>query len=862
MTADLTGHRSRIDVGDVATLPFLAGPDHATALVAPGGDVTYAELRRLVEARGDQLGGVRRLVLLEAAHDVDSVVTYLAALAGRHPVLLLGPGELRRSAHLVDTYRPDVVQDATGLRELRHGTAHDLHPDLALLLSTSGSTGSPKLVRLSLANLVANARSIAAYLSVRATDRAVTSLPLHYCYGLSVLNSHLLAGAGVVLSDLSVADECFWDLVRTHSVTSLSGVPHTFELLEASGFERRDAPSLRYLTQAGGRMDPVRVRGFAELGRRRGFDLFVMYGQTEATARMAYLPPDLVAERPDAIGVAVPGGRLRVEPLEGLEEGVGELVYDGPNVMLGYAHEPADLALGATVSELRTGDLGRLAPDGLVEVVGRRSRVGKVLGLRIDLDRVERLLEERGLDARVVADDGVVCAFVDRPRVRARVREALVEVTALPPGALRVEQLAALPLTPTGKPDLVALAGHLARLRSSEPGQPSDGTSATRSATASPDAVRDLYAVLLGRPEASTDDSFAALGGDSLSYVEVSMRLSALLGELPPGWAHLTPTQLAATARTPRRFLVRVDASAVLRAVAILLVLVTHADIVLVAGGAHVLLAVAGYNLARFQLGLTDRGDRIRGVLRGAWHVALPAFCWIGAVAAATSAYDASTVFLLNGFLGRDSWDDNWQFWFIEAVVLGYLALALLLAVPALDRWQRRAPFGAALVVLAVTLAVRYAAVGVDAGSTERYSAAVVLWCVALGWAAAAARGRLQHAVVAVLAVVATAGFFADGQREAVVVAGVLVLLLDRPVPLPRAVGLSVGVVSAASLWIYLTHWQVYPPLEDAGHPYLAVLASLVVGVAAHAAYTRIGARGTGLVRVRIRRRLAPASAA
>ncbi|WP_309648293.1 AMP-binding protein [Nocardioides sp.] len=858
MTADLTGHRSPTTSDDLDTLPFLSGPDHATALVAPDGDVTYADLRRLVEARGHQLGGVRRLVLLEAAHDVDSVVTYLAALAGRHPVLLLGPGELRRSAHLVDAYRPDVVQDGAGLRELREGTAHDLHPDLALLLSTSGSTGSPKLVRLSLANLVANARSIADYLSVRASDRAVTSLPLHYCYGLSVLNSHLLVGAGVVLSDLSVADECFWDLVRTHAITSLSGVPHTFELLEASGFERREAPSLRYLTQAGGRMDPDRVRAFAELGRRRGFDLFVMYGQTEATARMAYVPPDLVAERPDAIGVAVPGGRLRVEPLEGLEEGVGELVYDGPNVMLGYAQDPGDLALGATVSELRTGDLGRRAADGLLEVVGRRNRVAKVLGLRIDLDRVERLLEERGLPARVIADDGVVCAFVDRPRVQARVREALAEVTTLPPGALRVERLASLPLTPTGKPDLVALAGHLRRLRSSEP----DPTSQGVPTTASPGAVRDLYAVLLGRPQASTDDSFAALGGDSLSYVEVSMRLSALLGELPAGWAHLTPTQLAASARRPRRFLVRVDASAVLRAVAILLVLLTHADIVLVAGGAHVLLAVAGYNLARFQLGLTDRGDRIRGVLRGAWHVALPAFCWIGAVAAATSAYDTSTVFLLNGFLGRDSWDDNWQFWFIEAVVLGYLALAALLAVPALDRWQRRAPFGAVLVVLAVTLAVRYATIGVEAGPSERYSAAVVLWCVALGWAAAAARGRLQHAVVAVLAVVATAGFFADSQREAVVVAGVLVLLLDRPVLLPRAVALMVGVVSAASLWIYLTHWQVYPPLEDAGHPYLAVLASLVVGIAAHAVDTRIRTPGTGLVRAWLRRRRAPASGA
>ncbi len=825
-------------VGSREVLPFLTGEEHATALVDAHGAVSFGDLRRRVAARGRELGDVRRLVLLEVAHDVDSVVTYLAALAGRHPVLLLGPGELERSDGLVATYRPDVVHDATGLRELRAGTAHDLHPDLALLLSTSGSTGSPKLVRLSLEGLVANARSIADYLSIRPTDRAITSLPLHYCYGLSVLDSHLLVGAGVVLSDLSVADECFWDLVHEHEVTSLSGVPHTFDLLEASGFERRDVPSLRYLTQAGGRMDPARVSAVAELGLRRGFDLFVMYGQTEATARMAYLPSDLVAERPGAIGVAVPGGRLEVEQVDlpGLDEGVGELVYTGPNVMLGYAAGPEDLGLGRTVTRLRTGDLGRRGADGLFEVVGRRSRNAKVFGLRIDLDRVERLLAERGLEARVVSDDHRLCAFVARPRTRSRVRAALGEITTLPGGVLLVERVEELPLTATGKPDRASLERQLARLPTSSVA----GHVGGEPAAASPEAVRDLYAVLLGRPHATLDDSFAALGGDSLSYVEVSMRLSSMLGELPTGWAHLPPTRLAETRSRPRRFVVRVDASAILRAIAILMVLVTHADLVQVAGGAHVLLAVAGYNLARFQLGLDDRARRIRSVLRGAWHVALPAICWIGAVAAVTSAYDTSTVFLLNGFLGRDTWDDNWQFWFIEAVVLGYVALAAVLALPGVDRWQRRAPYASAVVVLGVTLAVRYLSVGVEAGPTERYSAAVVLWCVALGWAAAAARGPLQHALVGVVAVAATAGFFADGQREAIVVLGVLVLLLDRPVPLLRPLGVALGVVSAASLWIYLTHWQVYPPLEDAGHPYLAVLASLVVGILANAAYTHL----------------------
>ena len=307
MTVQQVGRRT-------TTHPLLGGRPDDVALLAGTGPVTYADLAARVEARATELGATRRVVLLEAANDVDSVVTYLAALAGGHPVLLAAPGDTERHADLVDRYRPDVVQ-ASGrqMREVRSGTGHDLHPDLAVLLSTSGSTGSPKLVRLSLANVLANARSIAAYLGIRDTDRAITSLPLHYCYGLSVLNSHLVSGAAVVLTELSVADACFWDLVDASGATSFAGVPYTFELLEASGFRDRAVPSLRYLTQAGGRMDPARVREYAELGRRRGWDLFVMYGQTEATARMAYLPPDLAAEHPEAVGVPIPGGAFRLD---------------------------------------------------------------------------------------------------------------------------------------------------------------------------------------------------------------------------------------------------------------------------------------------------------------------------------------------------------------------------------------------------------------------------------------------------------------------------------------------------------------------------------------------------------------------
>ncbi|MER5836540.1 AMP-binding protein, partial [Streptomyces sp. NPDC002130] len=378
-------------------MPFardLAAHGDRTALITPSGEVTYRALAERVAATAERLGRTRRLVLLAGANRADALVVHLAALAGGHPVLLV-PGDSTSTIDaLTAAYDPDVVarpdeHGAWTLDERRRTSTHTLHPDLALLLSTSGSTGSPKLVRLSHDNLQSNAESIAAYLGIRQSDRAATTLPPHYCYGLSVIHSHLLRGAGLILTERSVADTAFWEEFRAARGTALAGVPYTFDLLDRVGFARMRLPHLRYVTQAGGRLAPERVAAYAELGRRSGWELFVMYGQTEATARMAYLPPALAHERPETIGVPIPGGSFRLRPVDGIASpDTGELVYSGPNVMLGYAETPADLALGRTLEELPTGDIARRAPDGLYEIVGRRSRFIKILGLRLDPHRV------------------------------------------------------------------------------------------------------------------------------------------------------------------------------------------------------------------------------------------------------------------------------------------------------------------------------------------------------------------------------------------------------------------------------------------------------------------------------------------
>jgi acyl-coenzyme A synthetase/AMP-(fatty) acid ligase len=365
-------------------------------------------------------------------------------LAANH-VVLLTPGEHPATTEaLIDHYDPDVVVWAPEARdgeptidERRHGSRHDLHPALTLLLTTSGSTGSPKLVRLSTESLDANAAAIAASLEIGPSDRVPTTLPMHYAYGLSVIHSHLLAGAALIVTDLSVVDACFWDRFRSEGGTTLNGVPYTFDCLDRIGFADLDLPHLRSVTQAGGRLDPHRVRAYAELGQRRGWSFRVMYGQTEAAPRMAVLPADLTAAHPSSIGRAIPGGDLRIEPVPGVPDGVGELVYRGPNVMLGYAESSADLVLGRTVTELRTGDLGRRTAEGLFEVTGRRNAFVKLAGVRVDLEHLERRLHDEGLRAWPAGDDGALVVAVEGEKDAARIPALVSDLAAIPARLVR-----------------------------------------------------------------------------------------------------------------------------------------------------------------------------------------------------------------------------------------------------------------------------------------------------------------------------------------------------------------------------------------------------------------------------------------
>lgn len=819
-----------------ALLDCLRGHGDRIAVLTETEQVSYRDLAQRVSDAAGLLGGTRRLVLLETRNDLPTLVHYLAALAGGH-VVLPAPAD-RDHRDLVTAYDPDVIVDGGGPRVRRVGSAHHVHRDLALLLSTSGSTGSPKLVRLSRRNLTSNADAIAEYLDIRETDRAATTLPMSYCYGLSVIHSHLLRGAALILTEHSVVDDAFWALFRRHRGTTLAGVPYTFDLLDRIGFDTMDLPHLRYLTQAGGRMAPERVRRYAELGAARGWRLFVMYGATEATARMAYLPPELAADHPGCIGRPIPGGTFTIEPLDGWPAGdaAGELVYRGANVMMGYAHEAADLARGHEVDALRTGDIARRRPDGLYEVIGRSSRFVKMYGLRIDLQRVEAALRERGVHALCTDLDDQLVVAATGSHQPTQLGLLAADSAGIPSSAVRAVVLAELPMLSTGKPDYPAVRA-AAALDHPTPDDP-----APDDPTPAPTDLAALFAEVLhlDRDAIDPDASFVDLGGNSLTYVAMSVRLERALGRLPADWQRLPLRELSRSAGPRRRWTATLETSVALRAVAIVLIVGSHAELFKLWGGAHVLLGIAGYNFGRFCLTPAPRGQRVRHLRTTIAWIAVPSVAWVAVALVLTDDYHFSNLLLANKFLGPSDSMTAGRLWFVEVLVWILVALAALCWLPAADRAERRWPFTFAAAFLAGGLALRYDVFGLGTGR-DAWFTMLAFWFFAAGWAAAKATTTWQRLAVTVAVAVGLSGYFTDSHRETLVLAGFVLLIWLPAIRCPAGLTVVAGVVAEASLYTYLTHYQVYPLFGE--HRLLGVLASIAVGVLLTAGVTGLRRR-------------------
>lgn len=381
------------------------------AVISDKGVVTYGEIDSFCHIFKEILSK-GRLILIKCRTDAPSIIGYAASMHSGAVVMLCEDKEF--DSHIIEKYEPSyiwqsgenipagysVIYSNYGyvLLSADSEAGYNINENLALLLSTSGSTGSSKFVRISRGNIENNTSAIINALDIKEGDRAMIMLPISYTYGLSVVNTYLSVGATLLVTEYPVFHTAFWEFAQKNSCSAICGVPYTYEMIKKLGFLKKPPVSLRLATQAGGKLASDTEKYMLDTALKYNFDFAVMYGQTEATARMTC---HILNKNPGKLGSAgrvLTGGSMRVID--------GELVYKGNNVTMGYAQSCEDLVNGDERGGiLYTGDMGHIDEDGFVYIMGRKKRIAKINGNRISLDELENL---------IMADCGVTAACVER----------------------------------------------------------------------------------------------------------------------------------------------------------------------------------------------------------------------------------------------------------------------------------------------------------------------------------------------------------------------------------------------------------------------------------------------------------------
>ena len=439
------------------------------------GDTHYSDVLVLSDCAEIALTK-RSLVFCLSQNDVGGLCGYLALItAGAVPLMLSSSIQPEKLKTLLDAYQPSYLWLPTArVNEVNSAQLkyqyreyslmrlpnenYNIHNSVALLLSTSGSTGSPKFVKLSYRNIISNSKSIAEYLELSEKDLPITTLPPTYSYGLSIIHSHILVGATIAITNKTFFEHEFWSFLKKVSATSFGGVPYHYEMLKKLKFTRMELTSLRTLTQAGGRMDVALIKEFATHCSSKGIRFFTMYGQTEATSRMSYLSSTKTIAKAGSIGTAVPGGKFWLENDCGniieAPDIAGELVYKGPNVSMGYSSGYGDLIKDDdNHGLLHTGDIAKRDADGDYYIVGRLKRFIKIFGNRINLQEVEEFLNSYGYVAACSGqDDQLEIYLLDLDVVHAmQIKKLVSNYLQIAPLGLAIYLIKSIPYGESGK---------------------------------------------------------------------------------------------------------------------------------------------------------------------------------------------------------------------------------------------------------------------------------------------------------------------------------------------------------------------------------------------------------------------------
>ena len=449
--------------------------NHIAVETELGKSITYAQLEEASNSIAADMEP-RKITFCLCENTLGSLVGYVAFMAHNIPTILLDASkDIDIIENLIGHYQPQYVWCPTHkkadlsvgipVREYADYTLlqlgkqnYEVHPDVLLCLTTSGTTGSPKLVKLTEENLRSNAESIAEYLKITEKERAITSLPMYYSFGMSVINSHLIKGATLLLTDKAVIQREFLNFLKEGKATSIAGVPYTYEMLRRLRFLKMDLPELKTMIQAGGKLNANIVKEYVEAAQASGKEFIVMYGQTEAAPRMSYLPFDKALEKYASIGIPIPGGKLSVRDVNDQEittpDTDGELIYEGPNVCMGYAECIEDLVKGdENKGVLHTGDVARFDSDGYFYITGRMKRFVKVWGNRCNLDATEQLVKAITTSCACVGVDDKITVFVTTDGLETKIKDYLCDKTGLNVRAFEVRTIPEIPTLPSGKLD-------------------------------------------------------------------------------------------------------------------------------------------------------------------------------------------------------------------------------------------------------------------------------------------------------------------------------------------------------------------------------------------------------------------------
>ena len=418
----------------------------------------------------------KSLILIVSENSLGSLLAYIFCIINNHVGIILDSKTSKQNIiKIFKSYQPNYVFLSKKTKSifkkicLEKYTFFDqslmknkinkkkkLNKNLSLLLSTSGSMGSIKFVKLSRNNIKHNTESIISYLKINKKDSAITNLPISYSYMLSVINTHFEVGASIVISKYSLIEKKFWKILKNSKVTSFNGVPYTYEILTRIGLKNIKIDTLKYLTHAGGKLEKNKLEEIIKFCKKNNLKFFSMYGQTEASPRISYLKPEFSQKKIGSIGKGIPGSKIYI--IDNTSKKIikpfveGEIICEGKNVFMGYSNNYKDLKKANEENyKLKTGDLGFVDKDGFLYITSRISKIAKIFGNRVDLGALESLMSQKGYKVVCLSDNKKVFIFIEKKYNKTNLINTISKITNLNINSFELTKLKNLPRTANNK---------------------------------------------------------------------------------------------------------------------------------------------------------------------------------------------------------------------------------------------------------------------------------------------------------------------------------------------------------------------------------------------------------------------------